>query len=84
MVVKIVFSHPEIPIEEAEKLLLHEVNFSQAEAEVVVPTDGGIASPVLILGRGVVEVFRGQDEGGKKDAVGSAFHALSNWWQSLL
>jgi L-ribulose-5-phosphate 3-epimerase UlaE len=48
---KVGFSDVEIPVEEAKELLLHEVDFGDAEAEVVVAADRGVTSPVLVLRR---------------------------------
>ena len=45
------FGHVEIPVKKAEELLLHEVDFGDAETKAVVAADGGVASPVLVLGR---------------------------------
>lgn len=78
MVVKVVRVDAKIPVEEEEELLLHEVNLSDREAEVVVATDSTVAGPVLVLGGGVVEVLGGQDERSKEDAVGGALHALGD------
>lgn len=43
--------HVEVPVKKTKKLLLHKVDFGDAEAEVVVAANGGVASPVLVLGR---------------------------------
>lgn len=80
---EVIFGDSEVPLKETEKLLLHKVDFSQAEAEVVVAADGSVASPVLVLGRRVVEVLGCQDEGSQEDAVDCAAHALGHWWQAL-
>ena len=45
------FGHIEIPVKKAKELLLHKVDFGDAETKVVVAADGGVASPVLVLGR---------------------------------
>jgi hypothetical protein len=50
VVVEILFSDPQVPLEEAEELLLHEVDLSEAEAEVVKASNGGVSCPVLVLG----------------------------------
>lgn len=41
----------------------------------VVP-DLRVLGPVLVLGRGVVEILGGEDEGGQEDAVGCAAQSL--------
>ena len=48
---KVGFGHVEIPVKKAEELLLHEVDFGDAETKAVVAADGGVASPVLVLRR---------------------------------
>lgn len=73
----------EVPVEKAEELLLHEVDFGDAEAEVVVAADGSVAGPVLVLGGGVVEVLGGEDEGGEENAVDGAAHSLCHRRQTL-
>ena len=45
------FGHVEIPVKKAKKLLLHKVDFGDAETKAVVAADGGVASPVLVLRR---------------------------------
>jgi len=77
------FGHVKIPVEEAKKLLLHEVDFGDAEAEVVVTTDRGVASPVLVLGRGVVEVLCRENERSEEDTVDGAAHALCDRRKTL-
>ena len=78
VVVKVLGVDAEVPVEKEEKLLLHEVDLSDGETEVVEAADSAVASPVLVLGRGVVEVLGSQDEGSKENAVGGALHALGN------
>jgi hypothetical protein len=75
--------HVEVPVEETKELLLHEVDFGDAEAKVVVAADGGVTGPVLVLGRGVVEVLCREDERGEEDAVDGAAHALCNRRKTL-
>lgn len=65
-------------------MLFHEIDFGEGKAEGVVALDRGVASPVLVLGRGVVQVFGGEDEGGKEDAVNSAAHTFGHRGQALL
>lgn len=48
---KVGFGHVEIPVKKAKELLLHEVDFGDAESKAVVATNGGVAGPVLVLGR---------------------------------
>ena len=84
MVIKIILSDSKIPVEKAKKLLLHQVDFGQAEAKAVKTTNGSVPRPMFVLGRGVVEVLSSKDERRKEDAVGCALHAFCNWRQSLL
>ena len=79
MVVQIVFGDSQIPVEKTEKLLLHEVDFGQAEAKVVEASNGSVPRPVFVLGRGIVQVLCCQNEGSEEDAVGGAFHAFRDW-----
>lgn len=46
-----------------------------AGAASLVP-DAGVACPVLVLRRAIVEVLGGEDEGCQEDAVGGAAQAL--------
>lgn len=78
MVVKILGVDAEVPVEEKQKLLLHEVDLSNGETEVVVAAYSAVASPVLVLWGRVVEVLGCKDERSKEDAVGGAFHALGD------
>lgn len=64
VVVEIVFGDPQIPTEQAEKLPLHQIDFCQAEAEVLEAGHSSVACPVLVLRRGVVEVLGSKDERG--------------------
>lgn len=56
------FVETEVVTEEEEELLLHEIDLGDIE-------QFSVGGPMLILGRRVIEVFGGDDEGGKKDAV---------------
>ena len=47
--VKIVFTDDQVELEEVEELLLHEVDFGQAESKAIVALDSGVTSPVLVL-----------------------------------
>ena len=76
VVVEILGVDAQVPVQEEEKLLLHEVDLGDGEAKVFVATDSTVPSPVLVLGRRVVEVLRGKDERGQEDAVHSAPHTL--------
>jgi hypothetical protein len=78
MVVEVIIVDAEIPVEQEEELLLHEVDFSDGEAKVLVAADSAVAGPVLVLGRGVIEVLSRKDEGGEEDAVDGAAHALGD------
>lgn len=74
----------QIPAEQVQELLLHQVDFGQAEAEAVVAADSGVAGPVLVLRGGVVKVLGGENEGSEEDTVDGAAHALCDWWEALL
>ena len=80
MVIKIFGHNPQVPVEKVEQLLFHEVDFGDGEAKVLVTSYGGVACPVLILWRRVVEVLGCEDERGQEDTVDSATHALGYRW----
>ena len=50
MGVEVFLGDPEVPVEEVEELLLHEVDFGDGEAKVLVASYGGVPGPVLVLG----------------------------------
>jgi tRNA-binding EMAP/Myf-like protein len=76
--VKILWVDAKVPVEEEEKLLLHEVDLGDGEAKVLVAADSTVPGPVLVLGRGVVEVLCSEDEGSQEDSVDGASHALGD------
>ena len=78
VVVEIIFFNAEVPVEEAQKLLLHEVDLGDGEAKVLVSSNGTVPSPVLVLGRRVVKVLGREDERSQEDSVDGAAHALGN------
>jgi len=49
--VEVILTDDEVPVEEVEELLLHEVDLDKVEAEALVSLDSSVASPVLVLGR---------------------------------
>lgn len=54
MEVEIFGSDSQVPVEEVEELLLHEVDFGDGEAKVGEVADGSVTCPVLVLWRRVV------------------------------
>jgi hypothetical protein len=78
VVVEVVWVDAKIPIEEKEELLLHEVDLGDGKAKVLEAPNSTVPSPVLVLGRGVIEVLGGQNEGREEDPVDGAPHALGN------
>ena len=64
----------EVVVEKVEELLLHEVDLGLGE-------ESSVLGPVLVLGRRVVEVLGGDDEGGEEDAVTSAVHSFGDTGQ---
>jgi hypothetical protein len=95
---KLVLVHSEIVVQQVQKLafkivssrslrnvrpmlltdlLLHQVDLGQREKSPV-------TSPVFALGARVVEVFRGDNEGGEEDTVTRAGHALGQFGQTCL
>lgn len=84
MEVEIVLGHPEIPIEKAEELFFHEIDFGQIEAEAIVTLHAGITRPVLVLWRRIVQILRRQDERGEKYSVGGTLHAFRRGGEAML
>ena len=78
--VEVLRGDAEVPVEEEEELLFHQVDLGEGEAEAVVSSHGGVSGPVFVLGGGVVEVLRGEDERGEEDSVHGAPHALGHRW----
>jgi hypothetical protein len=83
MFVEVLVADAEVPVEEEEELLLHEVDLSDREAEVVVAADERIPGPVLVLWGAVVQVLCSKDERGQEDSVSCAAHALCDLGESL-
>ncbi len=73
-----------VPIEEEKELFFHQIHFGDGESEAVKAFDGGVACPVFVLGRRVVEILRREDEGGQEDAVDGAAHTFGDGWKPLL
>lgn len=68
----------EIPVEQEQKLLLHQVHLLELEET------HGVGAPVLVLWRRVVEVLGREDEGREEDSVAGAGHALRDGRQLVL
>jgi len=82
MGVKILWPDSQIPIEQEQELLLHQIHLGDGETEVGKAADRSVSSPVLVLGRRVIQILRGEDEGSQEDPVHCASHALCNCWES--
>ena len=80
MGVKILRSDLQIPVQEEQKLFLHQVDLCKREAKALISSHRRIPSPVLVLGGRIVQVLGRQDERGQKDPVNSAPHTLGDWW----
>jgi hypothetical protein len=65
---KLLLGNVKVVVEKVEELLLHEVDLGEGE-------EGSVSLPMLVLGRRVVEILGGADEGGKEDSVSGAVHA---------
>jgi hypothetical protein len=78
MLIKIIWADPQVPVQEEEHLLLHEVDLCDGKAEVREATDGCVSCPVLVLWRRVVEILCGEDERGKEDTMHSAAHSFGH------
>ena len=57
MVVEVLRVDAEIPVKEEQQLLLHKVDLCDGESKVLVAADSAVPGPVLVLGRGVIEVL---------------------------
>lgn len=78
--VEVILVDAKIPIEEEEKLLLHEVDLGEGKSKVLVAANGAVASPMLVLRRRVIQVLRSQDQGCEEDSVNGAAHTLGDGW----
>lgn len=79
LAVQVLLLDPQVPVQQEQQLLLHQVDLCPAEAEVlVVVADDAVVGPVLVLGRAVVEVLGGQDQAGQEDAVSRASQSLGH------
>lgn len=65
----------QIKVEKEQKLTLHQANLLQRK-------DGSVASPVLVLGRRIIQVFGGDDEGGEEHTMPCRLHAMGNLGQT--
>lgn len=84
MVIEILFGDDQIPFQELQKLLLHQVDLGSREAKWLVSSYVGVFGPVLVLGRRVVEELGGKDERSQEDSVDGASETLGHGWKSLL
>lgn len=79
LAIQVVLRDSQVPFQEEEQLLLHEVHLGAAKSKAVsLGVDVGVSGPVLVLWRAVVEVLGGEDEGGEEDAVGGASKTTSH------
>lgn len=67
----LVFIEAKIVVEQEEQLFFHEVYLREIEKR-------GISRPVLVFGRGVVEIFCSNDESGQEDTVSRTRHACKS------
>lgn len=58
---EILVRYSQIPVEEEEELLFHEINFCDREAETLEAFDRRIPSPMFVLGGAVVQVLGRED-----------------------
>ena len=79
MEVEIALSNAEVPVEEVKELLLHQIDLRSREAKVSPSGYRTVSSPMLVLGRRVIQILRSQDERGKEDAVHRATHSFGDW-----
>lgn len=84
VLVEVLVCDAQVPVEQEEHLLLHQVDLCEREAERLEAADGAVARPVLVFGRRVVEVLGGEDERGEEDAVHGAAHAFCDGGQAAL
>ena len=81
MSVKVLWHYPQVPVEKVEELLLHQVDLGDREAKVLVPSDGGVPRPVLVLRRRVVKILSREDERGQEDPMHGTAHTLGHRWE---
>ena len=84
VLVQVVRVDPQIPVEQEQQLLLHQVYLRQGETEVLEAPHHAVAGPMLILRRRVIQVLSREDERREEDAVNRASHALGHRRQLLL
>lgn len=68
----------DVPVQEIEKLSLHQVDILQGEEAVC------ICGPVNVLGRRVVVELRGENQAAQEDSVSGARQALRVFWELQL
>jgi len=78
MIKQILLRDPDVEVEEVQELSLHQVDLCQPKSEPIASFHARVSCPVLVLGARVIQIFRGEDEGCKKDPVDGASHALGN------
>jgi hypothetical protein len=59
---EILFRHTGLPVKQEEQLTFHQVHLGQGESEPLISLHHGIASPVLILWAGVIQVLSSENE----------------------
>ena len=69
----------QIPIEEEEELLFHEINLRDGKAETLKAFHRRISSPVFILGRAVIQILGREDERSEENSVDGATHSFGDW-----
>lgn len=67
-----------VPVQQEEELPLHQIDLGHGKPEAIEALDGGIPSPMLVLGAGVIQILGCQNEGGQEDPVNGATHALGH------
>ena len=70
--VQVLLGDAQVPVQEEQELLLHQVDLGAREAKGLEAAHVGVVGPVLVLGRRIVEVLGGEDKGGQEDAVDGA------------
>lgn len=82
--IQILRGDAEVPVQKEEELFLHQVHFCYGKAEAFVATNCRIAGPMLVLGRGIIEVLGCEDKRRKEDPVNGATHAFCYWGEPRL
>lgn len=84
MLIQVLLGDSQIPIQQEQELLLHQVHFRQRKPKSIKAAHDAVPSPMLVLWRGIVQVLGGKDERCEEYTVDRAAHALCYGWKAFL